>query len=100
MIAAVTILSTVVTIFVFSLWKIADKGFNHHFNTLDLFNAGRFFGVVCFSIEGIGLMLPIRSTLKTASTFRFLFNSVSSLIISFYLLYGVACVYAYGDKLQ
>jgi proton-coupled amino acid transporter len=100
MIAALFICTTVITIFGASLLKITSEGPNRNYNNLDMHMAGKFFGVVCFSIEGIGLMLPIRATLKKPSMFRFLFNSVCGMIISFYFLYGVTAAYAYGPDLK
>lgn len=100
MIAAIFICTTVLTIFIVSLIKIGEDGANKNYNTIDLMDTGKFFGVVCFSVEGIGLMLPIRSTLKHPSKFRFLFNSVCGMITAFYFLYGVVAAYAYGPTLQ
>jgi proton-coupled amino acid transporter len=71
-------------------------GKNKTTNFLDLKYIGEFFGVVCFSIEGIGLMLPIRSSMKTRASFRKTFNGVCAAVIAFYFIYGSIGALAYG----
>lgn len=56
---------TVIFILVSCMLKIAQLGPSHSFNTFEFMDIGRFFGVVCFSIEGIGHMLPIRNSMQT-----------------------------------
>jgi len=90
------IIMCVITVSVYcSLFYVAH-GKNKTTNFMDLKYVGEFFGVVCFSIEGIGLMLPIRSSMKTRSSFRKTFNGVCGAVILFYFIYGSIGAMAYG----
>lgn len=98
LIATFFILTGVMTVAFYCLVLLLKNGKSKTTHSLELQYFGEFFGVVCFSIEGIGLMLPIRSALKKKSDFRCLFNSVSLGIISFYFIYGSIGALAFGTN--
>ena len=92
------IITCVFSVSTYSGIKFMQDGMSKSTHMFRLSNFGEFFGVVCFSIEGIGLMLPIRSSLSNRNNFRKLFNGVCIGIISLYFLSGAAGALAYGDN--
>ena len=66
-------------------------GANPSYTKLNLGNAGELFGVVNFALEGVGLIFPIRSSLKRVDKFRKLFHSVSIVIMVWFLVFGIVC---------
>ena len=91
------IITCVFSVSTYSAIKFMEDGKSNSTHMARLQYFGEFFGVVCFSIEGIGLMLPIRSSLKNRDNFRKLFNGVCIAIISIYFISGSAGALAYGD---
>lgn len=59
-----------------------------------------FWGIACFSLEGIGLIFPIRGSLKTQTTFKPLFNMICAFFIVIYIIFGVLCTLGLGDTTQ
>lgn len=100
-IAGFFILTTIISIVAVSSVKISENGLknlsNNYVNFSDL---GEFFGVVCFSVEGFGLVLPIRSSLKKKKNFKNLFFIVCSSVILFYLIFGGISTLAFGKNLK
>ena len=57
-----------------------------------------FFGIACFSLEGIGLIFPIRGSLKTPSNFRIQFNWIASFMVQIYISFGMLCHISLGGS--
>lgn len=94
------IITCVFSVSTYSTIKYFQDGMSKTTNMAQMRHFGEFFGVVCFSIEGIGLMLPIRSSLKNRDNFRKLFNFVCIAIITIYFLSGTAGALAYGNNVR
>lgn len=92
------IITCVFSVSTYSTIKFLEDGKSSSTHMSRLQHFGEFFGVVCFSIEGIGLMLPIRSSLTNRANFRKIFNSVCAAIVSIYFFSGAAGALAYGDN--
>jgi len=56
----------------------------------------QFFGMACFSLEGIGLIFPIRGSLKKPQIFTKLFVSIAIFAVFVYLIFGTICNFALG----
>lgn len=55
----------------FYMGRLIQKlGPSDDYTTSDLSKFPEFFGIACFSLEGIGLIFPIRGSLKTQSNFK------------------------------
>ena len=100
LISTIFIVFSVLTIVFFSAMYYDQNGRDATTVSMNLSEFGEFFGVVCFSIEGIGLMLPIRASLQTRSNFRMIFNSICMLVIMFYFLFGLMAAMAFGANVK
>ena len=74
----------------------------HHGVAVDytLSNWGKFpefFGIACFSLEGIGLIFPIRGSLKDPTKYKKIFNILSGFFVSVYIFFGVLSHMALGS---
>lgn len=98
LIATFFILTSVLTVAFFCGGMYLRTGMSSTTNFVDFARFGEFFGVVCFSVEGIGLMLPIRSALKKKEDFRFLFNGVCIAVIMYYFIYGSLGALVFGSS--
>lgn len=96
LIATFFILTCVLTVAFYCLVLFLKNGRSKTSVDFNMEYFGEFFGVVCFSIEGIGLMLPIRSALRRKSDFRKVFNGVCISVIAFYFIYGGLGALAFG----
>lgn len=96
LIATFFILTCLLTVSFYCLDFFLKNGRNKTSTDLNIEYFGEFFGVVCFSIEGIGLMLPIRSALRQKRDFRKVFNGVCVAVIAFYFIYGSFGALAFG----
>lgn len=73
--------------------KTANLGINfNHF--------AQFFGITCFSIEGISLIFPIRSSMKRPREFRKLFHWTAGMVIAVYLVFMAVGALALGSNLN
>lgn len=59
-----------------------------------------FFGMACFSLEGIGLIFPIRGSLKKPQVFTKLFVSVASFAVVTYMIFGSLSNMALGQTVK
>lgn len=76
------------------------QGVNH---TATHFNWGKFpefFGMACFSLEGIGLIFPIRGSLKNPTIFTKLFVIVASGAVLLYMIFGTITNFALGNSTE
>lgn len=65
-----------------------STGINSSVNWFRPLRLGEFFGVACFSIEGIGLIFPIRSTMSNYQSFRPVFHITASIVVFWYFIFG------------
>jgi len=56
-----------------------------------------FFGIACFSLEGIGLIFPIRGSLKEPKKFSFTFNMIAGFFTIVYIIFGIVCHVGLGS---
>lgn len=56
----------------------------------------QFFGMACFSLEGIGLIFPIRGSLQKPQVFTKLFISIATFAVCVYIGFGSLCNFALG----
>ena len=70
--------------------SVYENGINSSANWFKPLRLGQFYGVVSFSIEGIGLVLPIRASMREYRDFRWLFHTMGASIVLWYLLFGVS----------
>ena len=68
---------------------ITSIGVSSTANYFRFLNFPEFFGVTCYAIEGIGLIFPIRSSMKEHHGFRWTFHIVAALIVIWYFLFGM-----------
>lgn len=59
-----------------------------------------FFGMACFSLEGIGLIFPIRGSLKEPTYFTKLFVIVASSAVLLYMIFGTVSNLALGNSVM
>ena len=59
---------------------INHHGFSQDYTVTNWSHFPEFFGIACFSLEGVGLIFPIRGSLKKPSSFKkvsyFLLNKI------------------------
>lgn len=70
--------------------QVVRNGVNTTTNKLELTHFGEFFGVMCFAIEGIGLLMPIRGSMRNPQKFRKLFHRTAFSIVTWYFLFGAS----------
>lgn len=99
MIAACLFLITIFSILGWFGHRISKNGKSTTTKFFDLSGLGTFFGVACFAIEGIGLIFPIRNSMRRQKDFRIVFHLTSFGVILMYLIFGVFGAYALGNKL-
>lgn len=72
----------------YQAWNIAFEGVNPTANKLEIMHFGEFYGVICFAIEGIGLLIPIRASMQNVQEFRRVFHTTASSIVVWYFIFG------------
>lgn len=90
MFASVIIIVAINFIMGYQYSQVMGQGINNSTHWFKPMRLGQFYGVASFSIEGIGLILPIRSTMKTYHSFRWMFHSVGSVIVLWYFFFGMS----------
>ena len=98
--AMAAILTSVIAISVYEIKHISENGINT--TTVD-WNIERFpeyFGVVCFSVEGVGTIIPIRSQMKHRKQFRPMFLSTMYGIGLVLIVFGVLGVFCFGSDIK
>ena len=86
-------------IFVISFWNIREislNGVDPNFVKWNWLYWPEFFGVVLFSLEGVGTLMPIRATMKHRKHFRPMFGISLSFIVVLLLVFGVICEQSLG----
>ena len=101
-----TVLSTMIiitaglTISSYFIYYSALNGTSTSANMIKLENLGEFFGVVCYAIEGMGLLFPIRASVTDREFFKSIYGSVYGIVVSFYFLLGITGTLAYGSEVS
>ncbi|POR37987.1 Vacuolar amino acid transporter 3 [Tolypocladium paradoxum] len=98
MLADVFILVGLVYIWYFDIWTLARKGMEP---TVRLFNPSAFtltIGSAIFTFEGIGLILPIQSSMKKPEHFSGLLYLVMFLITIIFTSVGALCYATFGER--
>lgn len=70
-----------------------DRGQLKH---ADFLGIPAFLGMALFSMEGIGLVFPLRSSIKNTAQFKSVFNGVLALVLVICLMFGVMSYTAFG----
>ena len=101
-----TVLSTLIiitaglTISSYFVYYSAQNGTATSANMFKIENLGEFFGVVCYAIEGMGLLFPIRASVTDREFFKSIYGSVYGIVVSFYFLLGITGTLAYGQEVS
>ena len=82
-----------------------EYGINSTTNWFKPMRLGQFYGVASFSIEGIGLILPIRASMQDYKSFRWLFHLIGGLIVAWYFFFGMSgamvdCFHSSGSEIK
>jgi len=75
---------------------LKSNGIAHSSNAMNWSAFPEFFGMACFSLEGIGLIFPIRGSLKKPKIFTKLFIAVASFMVMVYIIFGTLANLALG----
>ncbi len=70
--------------------SVIENGINSSANWFKPMRLGQFYGVASFAVEGIGMILPIRSTMQDYKSFRWLFHSIGGGIVAWYFFFGMS----------
>jgi proton-coupled amino acid transporter len=100
LLADVCILVGLTYIWYYDISAIAHRGIH---NTVELFNPKHFtltVGSAIFTFEGIGLLLPIQSSMKEPEKFSRLLYIVMFLITIIFTSVGALCYLTFGHKTQ
>jgi proton-coupled amino acid transporter len=100
LLADVCILVGLTYIWYYDISTIASHGLN---KTVELFNPHHFtltVGSAIFTFDGIGLLLPIQSSMKEPEEFSRLLYIVMFLITAIFTSVGALCYAAFGSKTQ
>jgi proton-coupled amino acid transporter len=100
LLADVCILIGLTYIWYYDISAIADHGVH---KTVELFNPRHFtltVGSAIFTFEGIGLLLPIQSSMKEPAKFSCLLYIVMLLITIIFTSVGALCYLTFGSKTQ
>jgi proton-coupled amino acid transporter len=87
-------------IYYFDIATIADQGIN---KTVELFNPQHYtltIGAAIFTFEGIGLILPIQSSMKKPQSFEWLLAVVMFIVTIIYTSVGALCYATFGSDTQ
>jgi hypothetical protein len=75
---------------VYQFASVIENGVNSTTNWFKPMRIGQFYGVASFAVEGICLILPIRSTMKDYKSFRWIFHSIGGGTVAWYFLFGMS----------
>lgn len=101
LIASIVIFMTVFMICWYQGSHVISEGSQHHTTEFaDFTRLGQFFGVICFSFEGMGLTFSIKGAMKNPHTFQKTYAYTETGIIALYLCLGILGALAFGDQLS
>lgn len=81
----------------FMIQGIAHHGPSSDYTLHNWSKFPEFFGIACFSLEGIGLIFPIRGSLKEPKKFLTTFNAIAAFWSGLYIVFGILCHVALGS---
>jgi hypothetical protein len=96
------ILPSVLSIGTFNAIKISSDGIDPA-NKVTAYNWAEFpefFGFVCYAIEGIGTVIPVRNTMKDRHAYRPVFILTMAIIGCLCLAFGVLGCLCYGKSIK
>ena len=97
MLADVFIMIGLVYIWYYDIWSLSSYGINE---SVRLFNPNAFtltIGSAIFTFEGIGLILPIQSSMKNPEKFSYLLYAVMIIITIIFTSIGALCYATFGE---
>lgn len=98
--ATIIILTAGLTISGYFFYFAATNGTAKDVPLVKFSYMGEFFGVVSYAIEGLGLLFPIRASLKSKKNYKSIYGSVYGVVVCFYFLLGFTGAVAYGKDLK
>lgn len=87
--ALAVILVSVLSILGYELSYVGANGIHENATTTNAFRFPEYFGVMCFAIEGVGTIMPIRNSMKHRKQFRPMFLWTLIGICSLLLAFGI-----------
>jgi proton-coupled amino acid transporter len=100
LLADVFIMVGLTYIYYYDIATLADQGIN---KTVELFNPQHYtltIGAAIFTFEGIGLILPIQSSMKKPQSFEWLLAVVMLIITIVFTSVGALCYATFGSETQ
>jgi len=76
---------------------VRKNGIDPTVNYMDFSHIGQYFGVIYFSLGEIGLVFPIRHTMKHPRSYKPAFMSTITIATIFYMVFGIYGCLAHGD---
>jgi len=92
------ILISLSTISAFIINGIANHGVSQDYTLMNWSKFPEFFGIACFSLEGIGLIFPIRGSLQEPKKFSLIFTTIAAFFTSIYIGFGILCHLGLGSQ--
>lgn len=92
------ILVSLTTISGFVINGISENGTSPDYTVNNFSKFPEFFGIACFSLEGIGLIFPIRGSLQKPRIFSRLFTIIAYFFTTIYILFGILCHIGLGSQ--
>lgn len=98
--ALCVILVSVISIIGFEIDFISGMGIHSHATSMNVWRFPEYFGVMCFAIEGVGTIMPIRNSMKHRETFRPMFLWTLIGICGLLLIFGVLGCFTFGSGVK
>lgn len=93
----VCIILTIVSFIIYNIWDIGTTSdLRNNYYTKNMSNFPSFLGIVLYSIEGIGLFVPLRNTCSNKQKFNKLYIIVCSFIFILYFIFGFTGALTFG----
>lgn len=98
--AMAAILGSVVAITINEIGTISKNGINTTAQTWNFWKFPEYFGVICYAVEGVGTIMPIRSQMKHRKSFKPMFMYTMYGICVLLLAFGVLGVLCFGSSIK
>lgn len=96
--ALAVILFSVVAIIAFETSFISENGISQTAQTANMWRFPEFFGVMCFAIEGVGTIMPVRNVMKNRQHFRPMFLMSLGTVCVLLLAFGILGAMTFGGN--
>jgi len=96
--AMLAIILSVIAIFWYEIETIIKEGINPTSVKWNYWRFPEFFGVMCYAVEGVGAVLPVRSTMKQRKHYRPMFLSTMIIIGFLYVSFGIVGCLCFGKS--